>query len=153
MILKVFEGLIRTALSKEFFHCITFYRIDLNLASYEHFKFAKFTGEIGYVKPKWRLCNPTTLICLSETQFKELRSLMGVKKSEISSRIYLKCIECSKSNENWVKNTKNDNSGKVFWWFLAKLNFFETPMFKKNFFNVHRPNFTQKPVSWYQLDV
>ena len=56
MILKVFEGLIQTALSKEFFHFNTFYWIDLNLTSYEHFKFANFAGEIGHLKPKWRLC-------------------------------------------------------------------------------------------------
>ena len=56
MILKAFEGLIRIPLSKEFFHFNTFYRIDLNLDDYEHFKFAKFAGEIGHLKPKWRLC-------------------------------------------------------------------------------------------------
>ena len=56
MILKTFEGLIRIPLSKEFFHFNTFSWIDLNLDGYEDMKFGKFSGEIGHLKPKWRLC-------------------------------------------------------------------------------------------------
>ena len=48
MILNAFEGLIRTALSREIFHFNTFAWIDLNLDGYEQMKFGKFTGEIGH---------------------------------------------------------------------------------------------------------